>query len=176
MAESLELAVEPLDATTFEPFGRVIERPSREHDASGPGWSWWAETVSLDGDDRPWGVGYLDLEPAPLRFDWAERHLRTLEAIVPIDGDVLVYVAAAGRSNEAGARPPLDEFRVFRVPRGTGVVLHRGVWHGAPLADGRAARAIVLILEGTGADDVDLARFDDSPVLVRPVPEEGSDG
>jgi hypothetical protein len=33
-----------------------------------------------------------------------------------------------------------------------------------------------LILEGTGADDVDLARFDDSPVLVRPVPEEGSDG
>jgi ureidoglycolate hydrolase len=176
MAELVELTVEPLAADTFEPFGRVIERPRREHDASGPGWSWWAETVSLDGDDRPWGIGYLDLQPAPLRFDWAERHLRRLEEIVPLDGDVLVYVARAGRSDEPGARPPLDEFRVFRVPGGSGVVLHRGVWHGAPLAEGGAARAIVLILEGTGTNDVDLVRFDDAPVLVRSVPQEGSDG
>jgi hypothetical protein len=50
------------------------------------------------------------------------------------------------------------------------------VWHGAPLAEGGAARAIVLILEGTGTNDVDLVRFDDAPVLVRSVPQEGSDG
>jgi ureidoglycolate hydrolase len=167
MAEPVELVAEPLDATAFGPFGRVIERPSRGHDAEGPAWRWWAETMTLDGDDRRWGVGYLDLQPAEPRFDWAERHLRTLEAIVPIDGDILVYVAEAGRSDEPGARPPLEEFRVFRVPRGTGVVLDRGVWHGAPLADGGPAKAIVLILEGTGADDVDLARFEGSPVRVR---------
>jgi ureidoglycolate hydrolase len=164
MAEAVELAVEALDAAAFEPFGRVIERPARERDADGPGWRWWAETVTLDGDDRRWGVGYLDLEPADLRFDWAERHLRTLEAIVPIDGDVLVYVA---EPSPELASPPLEAFRVFRVPRGTGVVLDRGVWHGAPLADGGPARAIVLILEGTGRDDVDLVRFTETPVHVR---------
>lgn len=167
MADQVEVVAEPLEAAAFEPFGRVIEPPSRGHDARGPGWRWWAETVTLDGDGRRWGVGYLDLEPAEPRFDWAERHLRTLEAIVPIDGDVLIYVAEAGGSDEPGARPPLEHFRVFRVPGGTGVVLDRGVWHGAPLADGGRAKAIVLILEGTGADDVDLARFEESPVRVR---------
>jgi ureidoglycolate hydrolase len=167
MAEAVELVVEPLDAAAFEPFGRVIQQPSRDHDARGPGWRWWAETLSLEGDGRPWGVGYLDLEPAEPRFDWAERHLATLEAIVPIDGDVIVYVAQAGRPDEPGARPPLHEFRAFRLPRGTGVVLDRGVWHGAPLADGGPAKAIVLILEGTGRDDVDLARFEETPVQVR---------
>jgi ureidoglycolate lyase len=166
MAEPVAVPVERLDAAAFEPFGRVIRRPERSHDAQGPGWRWWAETLTLDGDERPWGVGYLDLEPSAAMFDWAERHLRTLEAIVPIDGDVLVYVAPAGRSEEPGALPPLEAFRVFRVTRGSGVVLDRGVWHGAPLADGGPARAIVLILEGTGRDDVDLVRFEATPVHV----------
>jgi ureidoglycolate hydrolase len=167
MVDAVELTAEPLDAATFEPFGRVIERPARGHDADGSGWRWWAETLTLDGDDRRWGVGYLELEPAEPLFDWAERHLQTLEAIVPIDGDVLVYVAEAARSGQPEARPPLHRFRVFRVPRGTGVVLDRGVWHGAPLADGGPAKAIVLILEGTGRDDVDLVRFEETPVHVR---------
>ena len=79
----VRLAAEPLSGEAFAPFGRVVKRPSRPHDAAGPGWRWWAETAGLAGDGRPWGIGYLDLEPAPLRFDWAERHLRTLEAILP---------------------------------------------------------------------------------------------
>ena len=167
MPEPVTIVVEPLEGRAFEPFGRLIERPSRGHDASGPGWRWWAETVTLEGDGRAWGVGYLDIEPAPPSFDWAERHLHTLEAIVPLDGDVLVYVAAATVDEEPGALPPTETFRVFRVPAGTGVVLDRGVWHGAPLADGSPVTAIVLIHERTGSEDVDLVRFQHAPVHVR---------
>jgi ureidoglycolate hydrolase len=151
------IAIEPLAADAFEPFGRVIERPAREADALGPGWRWWAETAMLDGDGRAWGVGYLDLEPGAAGFDWAERHARTLEVVVPLTGPCLVYVAPADPAVE---RPADGAFRVFRVPEGAGVILDRGVWHGAPLADGRPARAIVLILEGTGRDDVETVRFD----------------
>jgi ureidoglycolate lyase len=165
MRDGLALPVRDLTADAFALYGRVIHPPERAQDAQGPGWRWWAETVLLEGDQRPWGVGYLDLEPAPPpRFDWAERHMRTLEAVVPVSGDVIVYVAPAEHLDEPGRGPDLALYEAFRVTSGTGVVLERGVWHGAPLAAGAPAKAIVLILAGTGATDVTVVRFEDSPV------------
>ncbi len=166
MAEALVLPVEPLTEEAFAPFGRVIRTPERPHDADGPGWRWWAETVVLEGDGRSWGVGYLDLEPAPPRFDWAERHLRSLESIVPVSGSCLIYVGPAEHLDHPDRLPTLADFHVFRLPPGTGVVMDRGVWHGAPLADGAPAKAIVLLLEGTGAEDVTVVRFEDAAVTI----------
>jgi ureidoglycolate lyase len=167
------LRAEPLSAEAFAPFGRIVTRPSEDEHASGPGWRWWAETALLDGDDRPWGVGYLDLQPTALRFDWAERHMRTLEAIVATSGDLLVYVGPPERLDDPESMPPLESFRAFRVPAGSGVVLDRGVWHGAPFAAGGRTSAIVLILEGTGRDDLTLMRFPDTPVAIEISEEKG---
>ena len=160
------LAVEPLTASAFSVFGRVVDLTGRVHDAGGPGWRWWAETAVLEGDERPWGVGYLDLEPAPLRFDWAERHARTLEAVFPLSGPVFLYVGPAEHPEEPARIPALDRFRVFRIPPGAGVIMDRNVWHGAPLAADGPSRALVLILEGTGRDDVTVVRFPEAPVDI----------
>ena len=161
------LPVLELTDEAFAPYGTVVRTPTRPEDAAGPGWRWWGETVRLEDGGRPWGVGYLDLEPAPPpRFDWAERHLRSQEAIVPVSGGCLVYVAPPDNPEEPDRLPPLGAFRVFRVRSGTGVVMDRAVWHGAPLADQEPAKAIVLLLEGTGRNDVTMVRFDDSPVLI----------
>jgi ureidoglycolate hydrolase len=162
----MRLAVRALTAEAFSPYGRVIERPRRNRDASGPGWEWWAETLMLDGDPRPWGIGYLDLQPTDLRFDWAERHLRSPEGIVPLGGGCFVYVGPADHLDEPAKLPPFERFEVFRVPAGAGVVMDPGVWHGAPFADGRPGAAIVLLLEGTPSDDVTKVTFEDTPVEI----------
>jgi ureidoglycolate lyase len=161
------LRARDLTPEAFAPYGRVIAQPDRGEDASGPGWRWWAETVPLPTDGRGFGVGYLDLRPAPLRFDWAERHLRSLEVIVPLGGDCLVYVGPPEHREEPSRIPGRERFEVFRVPPGTGVAMEPGVWHGAPLAQ-RETTAIVLLLEGTGRDDVTVVRFEDAPVDVEP--------
>jgi ureidoglycolate hydrolase len=163
---SVVLPIEELTAGRFSPFGRVIARPSRTEDAGGPGWRWWAETMLLASDGRPFGAGYLDLAPAPLRFDWAERHFRTVEVLVPMGADCLVYVGPPDPREPAGQLPPLREFRVFRVPPGMGVALDPGVWHGAPLALGAPTQVLCLILEHTGRDDVTVVRFGDRPVQI----------
>ena len=164
----MELVAEPLSAEAFAPFGRVLERPPNDADAAGPGWRWWGETALLAGDGRAVGIGYLELTPSEPVFDWAERHLRSTETIVPAAGGCLVYVAPPGDGDES-ERPaaPLDRFRVFRVPAGTGVVLEPGVWHGAPLALGGPARVFVLLLEGTGRDDTTVVRFPETPVRIQ---------
>ena len=161
----MELDAQTLTPGAFAPYGRVIARPARERDAAGPGWEWWAETVLLAGDGRPFGVGYLDLKPGERRFDWAERHMHTQEAIVATASDLLVYVAPADHPEEPGRLPPMERFSAFRVPAGAGVVMDRGVWHGAPFTVDRPSSAVVLILEGTGRTDVTLVRFD--PIEIR---------
>jgi ureidoglycolate lyase len=162
----VRLPVEALTAEAFAPYGRVLQAPRRERDASGPGWDWWAETALLGGDGRPWGVGWLDLRPTDLRFDWAERHMRTPEAIIATRADLLAYVGPADHPDEPGRLPAFESFRVFRVPAGSGVVMDRGVWHGAPFAVEEPTPALVLILEGTGRHDVTLVRFEDRAVEI----------
>src|SRR5690349_11505027 len=109
----IRLPVEPLSPEAFAPFGRVLKTPGRERDAAGPGWRWWAETALVESDGRPVGVGWLELEPADRRFDWAERHLRTQEAVLATRGDLLLYVAPAEHVDEPDRLPPLEDFRVF---------------------------------------------------------------
>ena len=162
----MEVPIKELTAAGFAPYGRVIERPAAAPDAAGPGWQWWGETTLLPEADRPYGVGYLDLRPATLSFDWAERHMRSAEAIVPLGGDCLVYVGPPDHREDPGRLPELERFEVFRVRQGQAVVLEKGVWHGAPLAVERPLAVVVLLLQGTGAEDVSLVRFADAPVRI----------
>jgi ureidoglycolate lyase len=161
----MTLVTEDLTPDAFAGFGHVIERPARQHDADGPGWQWWAETSALRSDGRPWTFGYLDLNSAPLRFDWAERHLRSQEVVLAGSSDIVMYVAAPV-PGEPDRLPALDDFHAFRVPAGRGIVMEPGVWHGAPFAVDATSNAVVLLLEGTGRDDVTVVRFSESPVDI----------
>ena len=166
----MRLAIQELRPGAFAPFGTVIERPPRPADASGPGWQWWAETALLAADSRPYGIGYLDLQPSALRFDWAERHMRSAELLIP-SGDCLIYVGPPDQPAEREL-PPLDRFQVFRARQGQGVLLHPAVWHGAPLAIDRPVNVLVLLLAGTGASDTSVVRFAGNPVEIdRTLPE-----
>lgn len=160
------LRARELTEEAFAPYGRVIGRPGRSEDAAGPGWRWWAETVQVPTDGRAFGVGYLDLRPSAPTFDWAERHMRSVEVIVPLQRECLVYVGPAEHPKEPSRIPGRERFEVFRVEPGAGVAMRPGVWHGAPLAQAPTA-AIVLLLEGTGRQDVTVVRFEDDPVVVR---------
>ena len=163
----MQLQVQELTNETFQPFGKVIEQPNRAEDAQGPGWKWWSENALMESADRPYQIGYLDLKPAELKFDWAERHMRSAELIIPTGGDCLVYVAPPDYLDEPERMPPFERFQVFRVSAGQAVLLHKGVWHGAPLAINTPLNVIVLLLSRTGEVDLSLVRFEDTPVTIK---------
>lgn len=156
----MQLTVRGLTPSAFEPYGQVIDLPLTQSDAEGPGWRWWAETVVVPGTTVPFTVGYLDLTPFSLQFDWAEYHLRSTETIVPLGADCLIYVGSPGDE------PHWESFEVFRMRTGQGVVLNEGVWHGAPLAVDRPTSALVLLGQGTGLDDVYKATHARGPIEI----------
>ena len=163
----MQLPIQDLTEQVFEPFGKIIEQPTRAQDAQGPGWRWWAENALMESEDRPYQIGYLDLKPAELKFDWAERHMRSAELIIPTGGDCLVYVAPPDYPDEPERMPPFERFQVFRVRAGQAVLLDKGVWHGAPLAIDQPLNVIILLLSRTGEVDLSLVRFEDNPVSIK---------
>lgn len=162
----MNLPIEELTADAFREFGQIIEQPARSSDAEGSGWRWWGEMVKLQGGDRPYAVGFLDLKPVDLRFDWAERHMHSDELIIPVGADCLVYAAPAEYPTQPQRMPALDRFRVFRVKEGQAVLLHKGVWHGAPLAVDQPLKAVVLLLFNSGKQDGYVNRFEDTPIII----------
>jgi len=139
------IPVEPLSAEAFAPYGRVVDVPQRPPDAVGDPWRWWDETALLE--EGRYAVGYLEVEPGRVAFDWAERHEDSEELVIPVGGELLVYVG--------------EPYRVFRVRPGQAVILGKGVWHGAPLAAASSASAIVLLGAERGTETV---RFEEKEV------------
>jgi ureidoglycolate lyase len=162
----VEIPVEPLTPDTFAPFGKVIEKPALPADASGPGWQWWGQTALLFGDKRPYAVGYLDLQPVVLSFDWAERHMFSAETLIPLGGDCVFYVGPPDFLDEPGRLPELERFRAFRIRQGQAALMQPGVWHGAPFAAGKPVNVIVLLLQDSGTIDNHLVRFEDTPIRL----------
>ena len=88
-------------------------------------------------------------------IDVSEYHSKTAEGLMPVDNDVLIHV---GPAVPGGAPVPLDEMRVFIVPKGTFVVLSRGVWHHAPFAcNSKPANILVVLPERSYANDCTVA-------------------
>jgi ureidoglycolate lyase len=162
----MKLKIEDLTVESFAPFGEVITQPARAQDAQGPGWTWWGENHVMAGSDRKYAIGYLDLQPAELSFDWAERHMHSDELLIPMGGDCLVYVGPPDHPDEPTRLPSLERFRVFHLRQGQGVLLGKGVWHGAPMALDKPLNVAVLLLKDTGKVDGHVVRFEGTPVQI----------
>lgn len=163
----MKLSIQETTPEAFAPFGKVIQQPARASDGSGSGWQWWGELAHMAGGDRPYAIGYLDIQPAGLRFDWAERHMHTDELLAPLGGDCLVYAAPADFPEAPGRLPALERFQVFRVRQGQAVLFNKGVWHGAPLSAGEPLNVLVILLSNTGAQDGYVARFAETPIEIQ---------
>jgi ureidoglycolate lyase len=82
------------------------------------------------GADTTVSFGVCRVTRRPPVIDASEYHDTACEAVLPLDGDVLVHVAPA----VPGGRFPAEQAEVFLVPKGTMVVLRPGVWHHGPFA------------------------------------------
>jgi len=79
-----------------------------------------------------------------------EYHNYCNETVLPIDGDVIIFVAPA----VPGSDFPTDQVEAFKVPQGTLVTVRPGVWHHAPFSiDGNLVNCIVILPERTYEND-----------------------
>jgi ureidoglycolate lyase len=102
------------------------------------------------GHDSVASFGVCRVSPRPNVIDASEYHDGACEALMPIDGDVMIAVAPA----VAGSMFPGDAAEAYLVPKGTMVVLRPGVWHHGPFVLGdRSVSCLVALPERLYARD-----------------------
>lgn len=149
MNEAL-LAVEPLDAAAFAPFGEVIEpAAAKQVCAINEGSAQrYHDLATLDCDTQDGRVVVSLFRAAPRTLPFAvrmlERHPLGSQAFVPLDPATRYLVVVA---TDPAAAP-----RAFLADRGRGINLRRGTWHHPLLALDATCDFLVLDREGPGVN------------------------
>lgn len=143
MPETLRpLALEPLSAAGFAPFGRLPHEEGDPGDRADLEFRWsdpHLNTITHRGDEVDWGAR------GPF-CDLLNRHDTHTQVLMPLDADALVVVAPA--SADFSSPEALDQVRAFRLRRHECFALHRGSWHWGPFPLARSGSVQLLNVQG----------------------------
>lgn len=138
MTSPFTLAVEPLSAEAFSPYGRLLA-PEGPRDAGREGYDIWIKPFAAESPARLQIVRY---HARPFVVWTIERHLHVTEARLPLAGapPSIIVVAPPGES-----APQPQDLRAFRLD-GMGIIFHRGTWHAIDAYPERGPHADFLFL------------------------------
>ena len=165
MSETMiRLAVEPLTAEAFAPFGDVIAAASaqRQFTINGGNTERYHDLADIDpGPDGRAIVSIFRGQPRPLPFtvEMMERHPLGSQAFVPLSGGPYLVVVA-----QAGDAPGVEDLRVFLARGDQGVNYARGVWHHPLLALDGVSDFLVIDRAGEGPN-CDEVRLDEPGMI-----------
>lgn len=151
------LAIKELTLDAFQPYGSFapLTPPTARPLVQGDTIAFWPDcggvlSLGPNGNNEV-AIGICQVAWRPLQIDVTEFHTTTGEGILPLDGDIYIHVAPPTASDDA----PVGLFEIFRVPKGTMVVLKAGVWHHAPHStrEDQTVNAVIMLPQRTYAND-----------------------
>lgn len=161
-----DICIEDLTVETFLPFGffAPLTAPGTEYLGASPV-CFFRDILQLNlGNGSTPSFSICRVEKRPLEITTYEYHSMTGEGILPLDNDIAIHVVPATRSAN---HLPVEKLRVFRVPKGTMVVLRPGVWHHAPFTlNDESAHVMIVLPERTYANDCIVKKVEDSDKIL----------
>jgi ureidoglycolate lyase len=159
---SRTIAMEPLTAEAFAPFGDVLEATGESYPINGGMTDRFHDRARVEVVDGRLGISLGRGRPyaLPLDLTLVERHPLGSQAFVPMTEDPFLVVVAPDEGGTPG-RP-----RAFLTAPGQGVNYLRGTWHGVLMPLGRAASFLIVDRIGEGSN-LEEHRYE-APWLVQP--------
>jgi ureidoglycolate lyase len=154
--------IEELSVEAFLPFGFYVRQIDPNAEKIGaPPVEFFRDMVQQDlGGSSIVSFSTCRVAQRERVIDVTECHSKTGEGILPLDNDVLIHVGPA-TTNDEGV--PIEKMRVFRIPKGTMVVLRPGVWHHAPFTVSEPVANVLIVLpERTYAADCTVVELEEN--------------
>jgi len=129
----MSFVAQPLTAAGFEPFGWMLGRafPKEPHPSAftNPATDFWSQHVFQTGarDDVQGGaeILWVNYRNRDLFVTHLEKHLLTEQAIVPLTGSIIQFMACS----KADGSADLSGAAAFVVHPGQGICMRPGAWH-----------------------------------------------
>jgi ureidoglycolate lyase len=146
--ETVALAVQPLKAAAFAPFGQVIA-PAPDGKPFGP------DDAQLELERGIPRFYMMTLKGRdPLVFNVITRHLSVTQCLASVGGKSwLIAVAPPVGPDDPGRMPDPAAIKAFLVPGNLAIKLHRSTWHAGPFFKDPALDFLNLELSDTNNVD-----------------------
>ncbi len=152
-------AVVPTEKDIAE-YGILIRTESIEPDTLTEDFSFWDGLGKLHFSQG--SVGLVRSYPRSRHIcPSLERHERTSETLIPVNGDITV-VCALSTKEEDSAQVDTNTLRAFTVKKGEALILHPGVWHYAPMVQDTVTDTFVIFQQDTLNDDLLKETYEDA--------------
>ncbi len=127
MTEIVEIALEPLTAGAFAPYGQLITARDEPPAFDAPHLDAWRMDFAVDGEIELMYVRYIHQD---MRWTTMERHFNVTQSFMALGGAASVMVVADPTDeSDRSALPRPETMRAFLVDGARGVMLWRGTWH-----------------------------------------------
>ncbi len=148
-----------ISTENFKRFGSVVNSPSGKPTSEAADYKFWSDIAdyNIDGETEI-GICTVFRQKENL-ISGMERHLKTPEILIPIDGAFVLPLLIDGEDISAS--------EAFRVEVGEAVKINDGVWHGACLpADKNESSYFVIFKKGTPHNDVEKRNLSPFNILI----------
>jgi ureidoglycolate lyase len=135
----IQVKAKPLSKDAFAKYGEYLDLTNNadlEKVTDSPGGFWPNAIQLIFGGALPPTVSVCQaLKVDKIEVHFFEGHEKTCEGLLPIDGDVVIYVGPGiMKFGPPPYKAPLDKMEAFIVPKGTFVKLNPYVTHGSQFA------------------------------------------
>jgi ureidoglycolate lyase len=127
MTTLVEIALEPLTAGGFAPYGQLITARDEPPVFEGPHLEAWRMDFAVDGEIELMYMRYVHKE---MRWTTMERHFNVTQSFMALGGAASVMVVADPTdASDRSVLPRPETVRAFLVDGARGVMLWKGTWH-----------------------------------------------
>jgi mannose-6-phosphate isomerase-like protein (cupin superfamily) len=141
-----------LNADSFQEYGKLLDSPSFKPWSQDEASSYWGKVALLDFKNTA-STGILFTYKREFTLSNFERHMKTPEILVALEGDSIMTV---GKSLPDGGIDT-EAFKSFIFKQGDAIAISAGTWHWAPLPmNCSKSKFLVIFAQGTEVEDMDV--------------------
>lgn len=155
-----------LNKKDFQPFGQLVEmQPGVKPNVANATITYWSGLAKTRFHEQM-EFGIFSVKAREREVAEMERHNRSPELLVSLEGDSILVLAPRSSPRTSRAHPEPLQAKAFVIKQGQAVILAKGTWHALPFPLSHKSKFLVGFRDGTAEKDLVVRPFRKS-VLIK---------